>query len=98
MCCNQQGRDIPFLEQVDLFAETMNERFIQTDKNGKGNGRCLLIFASDTTDANADFQQINVAYGGKFDLALTLSKAFNEQEIMLLLSCAEKIKSMNREK
>lgn len=69
MCCNCDGQTIPFLEQVNLFSETMNERFIENNDSGK----CLIVFAMDGNNGSGKIHFVNAFCGDDFDLSYCIA-------------------------
>ena len=68
---------MPFLEQVKLFSETMNERFVENDSS-----KSLLVFAMDTkVDGEQKVNYLHCIYGSDFDLAYCIARARNTQDI-----------------
>lgn len=80
----QNETSIPFLEQVKLFAETMDERFIHSSSGKCDNGKSLLIFALDAQDKSGKVKHAEMICGDRFDLAYSIMTAMQKDEIINL--------------
>ena len=81
------ARDVPFLEQVRLFSETMNERFIEADV-----GKSLAVFAIDVNKNDKTIEFVHPVCGDDFDLAYCIALAKEEPRIARIISASTQIK------
>lgn len=78
---------VPFLEQVKLFSETMNERFVETDE-----GKSLVVFAIDVNEVNKHIEFVHTLCGDDFDLAYCIAIARKkEPQIDRIVSSSSQI-------
>lgn len=80
------ARDVPFLEQVKLFSETMNERFIEADV-----GKSLVVFAIDVNKEGQTIELVHPLFGDDFDLAYCIALARREPRIERIISASTQI-------
>jgi len=80
--------EIPFIEQVKLFTETMNERFIGDNEDS---GKALIVFAMDTKAGEGNdglIRSVKIIHGTEYDTAYCTMMAMHEKKVLSLLENA----------